>query len=137
MVASSRLRSWLAPHEHETARDRRRSAPLHFARAIVGGREPHQRLESRAERAEAREPDEKADLGDREVRRAEELARSLDPARGEVVARRLSVCVAERAYEVIARVAGLARDRAHIQRLRKGPVHQVLRIAQMRETLDV
>src|SRR5438552_13537433 len=135
MVASSRLRSWLAPHEHKTARDRRRSAPLHFARAIVGGREPHQRLESRAERAEAREPDEKADLGEGEVRRAEELARSLDPARRQVVARGLAVCVAERAYEVKARVAGLAGDRVEVERLGICAVHQVLRIAQMRKAL--
>src|SRR2546430_11155222 len=96
-TASSRLRTWRAPHEDEAAGDRWRPAAGDLTRSIFRWRESDLALETRAERAEARETDEIADLGHREIHGAKELAGPLDPPGGAVRARRQPICVAERA----------------------------------------
>ena len=77
--------------------------------AIRARRLSDELAEPRAERAEAREADEEADLGDGQVRGPQQGLRALDPAPGEVGARRLAVGRRERAREVESGVAGLAR----------------------------
>src|SRR5689334_15201381 len=92
------------PHHQEAAGDRRRTAAADDLVAVGRGWNADQRGEAGAEGAEAGEADQAADLGDREVGRAEQVLGAFDPATGEVGARRLAEGAAEGAREVEARV---------------------------------
>src|SRR5207253_9400221 len=136
-TASSQLRSWRAPHENKAPRDGRRPATGDLMLAVFRRRNADVFFEPRAERAEAREPDEIADLGDGQIRGAEQLPRPLDAPLRKVCARRSAIGVAKRAHEMETRIPGLAADRAKTRPLELRPVHEVLRRAEVQEPLDV
>src|SRR3989440_5094492 len=137
--ASSGLRTWLGvtPNEHEAPGNRRRSAASNLARSVFRRCDLHFLLEKSTERSEAGEADEEADLRHGEVRVPKKLARTFEPSRGKVVPRRTPVGIAKCSDEVEPRVAGSARDRVEVERLRIGAVHEVFGIAKVREPLHV
>src|SRR5436190_11818463 len=100
---------------------------------VCGWRLPDECREARRERPEAREPDGHADLGDREVRDAEEVLGSLDPAPGEVADRRLAVRRLEAPGEVVFRHPGNCGEPVEIQLVRIPAVDVVPGLAQVRQ----
>ena len=84
-------------------------------------------MEPHAERPEAREADQEADLGDGQVGGPQEGLRALDPAPGQVGAGRLTVGRRERTCEVEPGIAGLGGHRLEVERLREIAVDQVAR----------
>src|SRR5437016_1042489 len=133
-IAHSRRCRRPGPHQDETARDRRGAG----GRAtVLRGGHPLQFLEPGAERAHAFETDAEADLGDGEVGDAQEVLGPLDPATGEIGARRLPVGPGEGAREVELGEPGRRRHRVQRQRLREVSVGQVAGPPQGLENLRV
>src|SRR5215204_6612082 len=101
-------RSWLlhscspadgpGPERRPAPRDRRREADRR--RAVGGRRRARDPAERRRERAQGLEAHLEADVGDRRVGVAQELLRALDPAREDVLVRRLPERLLEPAREV-------------------------------------
>ena len=102
---------------HDASGDRWDAGPCDRMLAVLARRASDELAKARAERAEAREPDQEADLGDREVRGSQERLGALDPAPRQVGAGRLAVGRRECAGEVESGVAGLAGHRVEVQRL--------------------
>src|SRR5215207_7385235 len=82
-------------HEDETARD----PWTHLGALVLRRAHPHPFGEAAAEGAETGEPDQIAHLGHREIGRAKEVGRTLDPAPRQVLHRRLAVLGGEAAQE--------------------------------------
>ena len=99
-------------------------SPAKRARYAVGG-SPTISRKVRAERAEAVESDVEADLGHGTVGLAQQLHRTLHPAALQVAVRRLAKRRPELAAEVRRRDVRDARERRHVERLRKRTVHRV------------
>jgi len=93
--------------------------------AVIARRPTDEVAEARAERAEAREADQKADLGDGEVRGSQEGLRALDPASRQVRAGRFAIGRRERAGEVKSGVARFAGHRFEVERLRVFAIDEV------------
>jgi hypothetical protein len=66
------------PHQHHASGDRWNASPRDRVVAVLARRLSDQLAEPRAERAEAREADQKADLRDGEIRGSQEGLRALD-----------------------------------------------------------
>src|SRR5215472_2223480 len=79
-----------APHERETAGYRCRAAEPGRLALIRRRRPAHDLAEPPAERTQTGKPHGHADLGDRQVRRAQQLAGTLDPPTAAVPAWRLA-----------------------------------------------
>src|SRR5438132_11386221 len=85
------------PQEDDAARDgwsAGRGIP------ILGRRHAHEVAEARAERADALEPDQEADLGDGQVGRSQQVLGALDTAPRQIRPRSLAVGLGERTREV-------------------------------------
>jgi len=104
--------------------------------AILARRPADECAETRAERAEAREADQKADLGDGKVRGSQERLRALDPASGEIGTWRLTIGRRERASEVKSGVAGFAGHRVEVERLRVVAIDEVASSSQRRQEVQ-
>src|SRR5579875_58344 len=103
-----------APHQHEAARDGGRPA-ARGGLTPVGGRGHSGDLgEAGAERANAGEADQVADLCHGQVGRTQQLAGALHPPPGPVAARGLAVGGAERPDEVLTRVARSGGKRRYV-----------------------
>jgi hypothetical protein len=96
-------------------------------RAVRRRRHAVDAAEARRERSDAREPDLEADLGDRVVGVSQERGRPLEPARQEVLVRRLSEGPPELAAEVGRREMGDPRERGDVERPGIAGVDRVLR----------
>ena len=91
---------------HEEASGYRRWATPGHRRTLKGARRHADQLgEAGAEGPQARESDEHADLGHRQVGRPEEILGSFDTPSGQVVRRRLAIGILEGAGEMAARQA--------------------------------
>ncbi len=118
-----------ARHQHVAAGDRRPLAAVRLG--LEPGRRRAEELGERAaERAEAAEADQVADLGDAEVGPAQQFGRPLDPAAGEVAGRGLAVDRPELAGEVEAGVAGDPGQVVQLERLGVEPVDMITGPAQ-------
>src|SRR4051812_4452132 len=126
----------MRPHEDEAARYRWRAARAHRLRPVRRRGQADDRGEARAERAEAGEPDEQADLGHGEVGGAQQVLGALDPAVGQVPAGRLAVGLRERAQEVVPGAAGPPCEPVEVEGLGVGAVDQVPGGAQVGEQVD-
>jgi hypothetical protein len=99
--------------------------------ALVLGRRATGKLgEPGAERPEAGEPDNNAHLGDGEISAPEELAGTLNPAPGQIVARSRAVRCTEGADEVVAGVPRVRSQGAEIERTGEVAVNEVSGAAQ-------
>jgi hypothetical protein len=103
---------------------------------VFGRRHADELGERRAEGSQAAEADEVADLGDGQIRRAQQVLGALHAAPGEVCTRRLAVGDAERAGEVVAGEAGRARHGVQVERLGEVPVDQVAGTSQVEHRRD-
>src|SRR4051794_27737548 len=106
------------------------------ARLILGGPRAHQLVKSGAERAKARETNQVADFGDRQVRGAKQVLGSFDPPLTEILRRSLTVRDGEATQEVVLRHASRGREELQIERLRVVAVHEIEGMPQMRHQLD-
>jgi hypothetical protein len=94
----------------------------------VGSRgEAERPAEARGERADASQPDRKADLVDRTVGVAEECGRSLEPPGQQVLMRRLAEGAPKLTAEVRGREPRSLREGRDVQRLAVARVDQILR----------
>ena len=94
---------------------------------VGGGGDPERAAEARGERPDAAQPDGEADVRDRAVGVAQQRRRPLQPARQEVLVRRLAEGPAELAAEVRGREVRGAGERRHVELLAVAGVGEVLR----------
>src|SRR5215472_13107082 len=106
------------------------------ARLVFGWPRADQFVESGAERAEAGEADQVADLGDGQVRRAQQVLSSLDPPVAEILRRSLTVRGGEATQKVVLRHASFGREDLEIEWFRVVAVHHIQGVSQMRYQLD-
>src|SRR5262249_16837038 len=106
------------------------------ARLVFGWPGADQLVESGAERAEAGEADQVADLGDGQVRRAQQVLSSLDPPVAEILRRSLTVRGGEATQKVVLRHASFGREDLEIEWFRVVAVHHIQGVSQMRYQLD-
>ncbi len=109
-VFSKRAVLRTAVDARDAARDHGVRGGRRIGRAVGGRRHPEHPPEARRERADALQPDREADVGDRAVGRPQQRGRALEPARQQVLVRRLTERAPELTAEVRRRQAGRARE---------------------------
>ena len=97
-----------------------------MGRAVPRGGDAVRPPEARGERADAPQPDGEADVGNGAIGRPEERRGALEPAREEVLVRRLAEGAPELATEVRGRESCRASERGDVERLGVAGVDQVL-----------
>jgi hypothetical protein len=97
-----------------------------MGRPVGGWGHPEGPTEARRERTDAAQADRKADVGDTPVGDAEERSGALEPAREEVLVRRLAEHAAELPAEVGGREVGHFRQGGHVERLAIAGIDQIL-----------
>ena len=102
-----------------------------MGRTIGEGRAAVRPSEARRERADALQADHEADLRHRAVGAAQQGRRAFEPAREQVLVRRLAERLAELAAEVRGREVRGACERGDVERLAVARVDEVLRAQQM------
>src|SRR5919199_3619346 len=95
--------------------------------AVGRRRHPVRAAEARGERADALQADGRADVGDRPIGVPQQRRRALEPAREQVLVRRLSERAPELATEVRRREVRRACERGHVERLAVAGVDDVAR----------